>query len=426
MRFNTLDDWLSWQETLHPSEIELGLERVASVFSRLHPGFASSSSQPVVITVAGTNGKGSSVAMLDAIYRAAGYQVGRYTSPHLLKYNERICINGEPVNDQLLCDAFARIDEARAATSITYFEFGTLAALDIFLHQELDVIILEVGLGGRLDAVNIIDADVALITSISIDHVQWLGHDINTIAKEKAGIMREAKPVVSSSLKAQQALADAAIEKGALLYQLDKDFYIKRSTEAKSWDWRFEQQQRVTLPLPALFGEHQLNNAAGVLMVIELLTNRLPVSQSAVREGFMSVQLAGRFQVLPGEPVCIFDVAHNVDAVQQLAQQLKQYPCQGKTLAVLGMLSDKDINNALAEISPLIHEWHIAALPTPRSETVENLSQVLKSCSGSAPVSCYSDIKQAFKAAKSLAGKQDRIIIFGSFYTVAEVMPQPL
>ena len=424
MRFNSLDDWLSWQETLHPSEIELGLERIASVFNSLHP----EPNFPVVITVAGTNGKGSSVAMLDAIYRAAGYQVGRYTSPHLFHYNERVCINGKSVNEEYFCNAFARIDEARGGTSLTYFEFGTLAALDIFLQHQLDIIILEVGLGGRLDAVNIIDADVAVITAISLDHTQWLGDDLNGIAKEKAGIIRAGKPVVSSGINATETLAACATEKNALFYQIGKDFNLIESDieEGETWDWQSEKQLRAALPKPALFGHHQLRNAAGVLMVIEILANNLPVSQSAVRKGLISVQLAGRFQILSGEPVSIFDVAHNVDAMKQLAQQLQQYPCQGRTLAVLGMLSDKDIQNALAAVISGIDEWFLAPLPTPRSESVDNLYNALQHDSNAELIHCYSNVKQAFQAANKMAGKQDRIIVFGSFYTVAEAMPQPL
>lgn len=422
MRFNTLDEWLGWQETLHPSEIELGLERITSVFSTLHPDPVF----PTVITVAGTNGKGSSVAMLDAIYRAADYQVGSYTSPHLFQYNERICINGRPVDDQSLCDAFTRIDNARGETSLTYFEFGTLAALEIFLQHELDVVILEVGLGGRLDAVNIIDADVALITAIALDHQEWLGNNIKTIASEKAGIMRSGKPVVSSGKNAIDTLATCAADIGAQLYQTGKDFHFTDASKGRTWDWQSEKQFRTALPKPTLFGEHQIFNAAGVLMVIELLANNLPVSQSAIREGLMSVQLAGRFQILPGEPVCIFDVAHNADAMKQLAQQLQQYPCHGRTLAVLGMLSDKDIHNALLEVISGIDEWFLTPLATPRSESVDKLHRTLKSVSNTATVHNCSDVKQAFQAANKAAKKQDRIVVFGSFYTVAEAMPEPL
>ena len=296
MRFNSLDDWLAWQETLHPSEIELGLDRIAFVFQKLHPqpGF------PSVITVAGTNGKGSSVAMLDAIYRIAGYKVGKYTSPHIFQYNERICINNQVIRDDLLCRAFERIDQARGNISLTYFEFGTLAALDIFLQHELDVIILEVGLGGRLDAVNIIDTDVALITAISQDHTQWLGHDIAGIAKEKAGIMRANKPVVSSGYSESETLKQCAKILGSEFYQAGEDYTFNKQDDG-SWHWQYKQQLRSALPIPALYGEHQLNNAAGVLMVVELLAKHLPVNQQAIRQALMTVDLPGRFQVIPGQ-----------------------------------------------------------------------------------------------------------------------------
>lgn len=418
MRFNTLEDWLAWQEKLHPSEIELGLERIALVFNRLQP----QAEFPLVITVAGTNGKGSSVAMLEAIYRAAGYQVGKYTSPHLFNYNERISINGKAVADQEICDAFERIDQAREDVSLTYFEFGTLAALDIFLHHELDVIILEVGLGGRLDAVNIVDADVALVTAVSKDHTQWLGDDIAIIAREKAGIMRKGKPVISSGRNALESLKQCAAETGSMLYQLERDFTFTKQENA-TWVWQTQQQLRSALPLPALFGEHQLDNAAGVLMVIEVLSKQLPVSQQAIRQGLMSVTLPGRFQVIAGEPVCILDVAHNVDAVKQLNKQLSAYNCKGKILAVLGMLADKDSHAALAEIQNSIDEWFIATLPTPRSESAENLEAVLQSLNQGAVSHTFNSVKQAFDNASQKAGPNDCILVFGSFYTVAEAAP---
>jgi dihydrofolate synthase/folylpolyglutamate synthase len=421
MRFNSLGDWLSWQETLHPSEIELGLERIASVFNTLHP----EPEFPYIITVAGTNGKGSSVAMLDAIYRAAGYQVGKYTSPHLFHYNERISIDGQAVEDEVICHAFERIEQARGNTSLTYFEFGTLAAIDIFLQHELDVIILEVGLGGRLDAVNILDADIGLITAISLDHTQWLGDDINAIAREKAGIMRANKPVVSSANNAIAVLKQCAEDVAAKLYQSETDYrFSKQDNDA--WSWQYRGQQRTALPMPALFGEHQLKNAAGVLMVIELMAQQLPVSQQAIREGLMTVKLAGRFQLFPGEPTCIFDVAHNPDAVRQLAQQLQQYPCQGRTLAVLGMLADKDSKAALEEIFNNIDEWFIAPVLTPRSESAENLSGVLGSYNASVSVTSCPSIRDAIEKARKKANPGDRIVVFGSFYTVAEAMPQTL
>ncbi|MEJ2140753.1 MAG: bifunctional tetrahydrofolate synthase/dihydrofolate synthase [Gammaproteobacteria bacterium] len=421
MQFDSLVDWLAWQETLHPSEIELGLERIARVFHKLYP----EPELPVVITVAGTNGKGSSVAMLDAIFREAGYKVGKYTSPHLFNYNERIVINGQPVSDEQICCAFERINQARADISLTYFEFGTLAALDIFLQDKLDVIILEVGLGGRLDAVNIIDPDVALITAISLDHTQWLGSDLASIAKEKAGIMRSNKPVVSSGQYEIVTLADLASKIGARLYQVGNDFSFNKQDDG-TWRWQSRQQIRSALPLPALYGEHQLENAAGALMVVELLSQQLPISQQAIRHGLMSVALAGRFQIVPAEPVCIFDVAHNTGALKQLARQLDNYPCGGRVLAVLGMLADKDRETALAEIQHNINEWFIAPLATSRTASAEELNRVLKSLDSSINSHCFETVTMAFEQAMKTAQPEDCIVVFGSFYTVAEVMPQRL
>lgn len=421
MRFNSLEDWLAWQETLHPSEIELGLERIASVFHILYP----EPEFPIVVTVAGTNGKGSSVAMLDAIFREAGYKVGRYTSPHLFNYNERIAINGQVANDAQICHAFDRIEQARGDTSLTFFEFGTLAALDIFLQDKLDVIILEVGLGGRLDAVNIVDPDVALITAISQDHTQWLGSDLASIAKEKAGIMRSHKPVVSSGQGESATLAACANKIGATFYQSGHDFSFNKQDDG-TWRWQSRQQIRSALPQPALYGEHQLENAAGVLMVIELLSQQLPVSQQAIRQGLMSVALDGRFQIVSAEPVCIFDVAHNTDALKQLARQLDSYSCRGRVLAVLGMLADKDRETALAEIHQRINEWFIAPLTTTRTASAKELDSVLTSLDRKINSHCFETITMAFEQAMKNAQPDDCIVVFGSFYTVAEVMPQIL
>ncbi|MDH5600929.1 MAG: Mur ligase family protein, partial [Gammaproteobacteria bacterium] len=302
MRFSSLPEWLNWQQGLHSSSIELGLERVAEVFQRLH------SSLPAipVISVAGTNGKGSSVALLETIYQNAGYRTAAYTSPHILHYNERLHLDAEEVSDQQICEAFERIDQARCQgdeISLTYFEFGTLAALDIFYRAKPEVIILEVGLGGRLDAVNIIDADIALITSIGIDHTAWLGHDRETIAREKAGIMRKGCPVVFSSPDMPRSIKQAADEVGAVLYQRGKDFDWKNGMGYAAWDWKSDKHQRSALPTPSLRGNHQLDNAAGVLMVIECLADKLPVSQKQVKAGLLSVSVMGRFQCIGGDPM---------------------------------------------------------------------------------------------------------------------------
>ncbi|MDH5570439.1 MAG: bifunctional tetrahydrofolate synthase/dihydrofolate synthase [Gammaproteobacteria bacterium] len=416
-RFKLLQDWLTWQETLHPTEIELGLHRVLSVFKKLHPG---NFTCPVV-TVAGTNGKGSSMHMLETIYRADGYKTASYTSPHLLRYNERICINGNPVDDQLIINAFQRIDDARAEISLTYFEFGTLAALDIFMRQQPDIVLLEVGLGGRLDAVNIIDSDVALITSIDIDHTQWLGNDRDSIGREKAGIMRNSKPAVCSDTDIPRSILQYATEMGTPFYRLNYEFsYILTKDR---WSWNYSDIALNQLPVPALHGAHQYQNAAGVLMVVLLLMEQRPVSFEAICEGLQNSNLAGRFQTLPGRSNWICDVAHNPDSVAKLSQILANEPVQGRTIALLGMLSDKDIPAALRVIMEHIDIWHISPLPTKRSATASEVSKILKGLNVTEEcISLQLSIEQAYRAIDALATEDDRVVIFGSFYTVAETM----
>lgn len=433
MRFSSLPEWLSWQEGLHPSTIELGLERVTEVFNRLHP-----SPPPCpVITVAGTNGKGSSVALLESIYQNAGYKTAAYTSPHLLRYNERIHLNGEEVSDDDICEAFERIDQARLKPprfkhpglnhpheennneiSLTYFEFGTLAALDIFFRAKPDVMLLEVGLGGRLDVVNILDADVAVITSIGIDHTDWLGNDRETIAKEKAGIMRKDRPVIFSSPDMPKSISVTAKEKGAILYQRGQDFDWKNGAGFAAWDWNSSNQQRTALPQSNLRGTHQQDNAAGVLMVIECLADKLPVNQKQIKSGLLSVSVAGRFQCQFGDPMHILDVAHNEASMACLAELLNAQVCGGNNVAVLGMLDDKAHAESLSVMLPEITQWYVADLDVPRGAKAEKLADVLKSLDENVAVSCFSSVKQAIEAADNDAESGDRVIIFGSFYTV--------
>ena len=421
MRFSTLQEWLTWQEGLHPSSIELGLERVSKVFKRLHPSLPSIP----VITVAGTNGKGSSVALLESIYQNAGFQTGVYTSPHLLRYNERIHLGGEEVTDEVICEAFDRIDSARLddeEISITYFEFGTLAALDIFFRAKPDVIILEVGLGGRLDVVNIIDADVALITSIGIDHTAWLGNDRETIAVEKAGIMRKGHPVIFSSLDMPNSIATSAKKVGAVLYQRGKDFDWKNGAGFAAWEWKSDKQQRTALPHPNLRGTHQIDNAAGVLMVIEKLADKLSVNQKQIKDGLLSVSVPGRFQCLPGNPMHILDVAHNEASMACLVELLRSQACGGKNVAVLGMLEDKAHADALSVMLPEITHWYIADLDVPRGAKSEQLASVITNLDKNAGVSCFESVEKAIKAADTSVEQGDRVIIFGSFYTVELAM----
>jgi len=418
-RFDSLHDWLRWQETLHPEEIELGLDRVVAVFQRL---YLNTFSCPV-ITIAGTNGKGSSLRMLESIYQADGYTTCAYSSPHLLRYNERIRVNGVEATDAEIVAAFARIDAARADISLTYFEFGTLAALDIFMRQQADVILLEVGLGGRLDAVNIIDADVALLTAISLDHTAWLGENREAIGFEKAGILRSGKPVVCSDPDLPQSVLKHAGELNCPLYRLGYEFDFESA--AQGWRWRESAGQALELPQPSLRGAHQYRNAAGVLMLLTLMQSRLPVSRAAIRSGLLDARLPGRIQSVPGQSVTriswIYDVAHNPDSVRQLAQMLAEAEHHGRTIALLGMLADKDATAALRHIHVQISDWHLAPVNSPRSEKPEKLKKIISSL-GTSPVSIHASVADAWTAIEKATEAGDRIVVFGSFYTVSEAM----
>lgn len=414
MRFNTLTDWLHWQEQLHPKSIDLDLARVREVWQRLQHG----TFDCPVITVGGTNGKGSCVAMLESIYLAAGYRVGSYTSPHLWRYNERIRIDAEPLSDVRICEAFERVDQARAQISLTYFEFGTLAALDCFARQPLDIILLEVGLGGRLDAVNIIDADVAIISSIDLDHTEWLGNDRATIAREKAGILRRNQVGIVADPSPPPALQAVADSIGNNLLCLGRDFDFRQ--DGGSWSWHHNDQHRVGLPPPALSGEHQLGNAAAAIMAIETLQSRLPVSQAHLREGLLAVRLPGRFQLVPGPVTRIFDVAHNPAAAARLAETLRQASAGGMLHAVFSALADKDIAGLVAPLCSLVTHWHLAPLKAQRHASLETLITGVRSACPAAEVSAYSDVQTAYNQAMALADEGDRVLVFGSFYTVAQ------
>jgi len=412
LHFTSLRQWLDWQTSLHPREIELGLTRcrtVAQGLNLLPPQFP-------VISVAGTNGKGSSVVLLDAILSAAGYRIGRFTSPHLLRYNERICVAGHEVDDAEICQAFSLIEEVREDISLTFFEFSTLAALLIFQHNNVDLAVLEVGLGGRLDAVNIVDPKIALVTAIDIDHVEWLGHDRESIGFEKAGIFRAACPAVCSDTQPPQSVIKHAEQLQAPLYCLDRDFAYQKSGD-QTWNWQSMSQTQQRLPLPNLPGEFQLQNAAGVLMVLELLN----VPKTAIHQGLINATLPGRFQVLPGRVTRILDVAHNPLGARVLAHLLKQLPCQGETHAVVGMLKDKDIATVLAIMQEVIQHWHVAPLNTPRSASTQSLVEHLTAI-GASRIHSYPSIAAAYAQLLLLAQKGDKIVIFGSFYTVSEIL----
>lgn len=415
MRFSTLDEWLSWQESLHPVGIDLGLERPGKVLRAMgleHPAHT-------VITVAGTNGKGSSVALFETILLAAGYRVGCYTSPHLIRYNERIRLNGEQVSDELLCESFERIDQARGETSLTYFEFGTLAAFELFARAELDVVVLEVGLGGRLDASNLLDADVALITAIDVDHAAWLGNDRETIAIEKGGIMRPGHPAICSDPNPPQSLIELAAEQGTPLSLLGRDYRYVDSVD--SWQWSCDATSRNALPLPALRGRAQLQNAAGVLMVLQQLAEHLPVALQHLKQGLLLVSLPGRFQIIPGEPLVTLDVAHNPQSAEVLAANLRAMPVAGRTHAVVAMLADKELSATLQHLKGIVDDWYPAGLAVPRGADSAAMQQALDDV-GEGGGAGYNTVSEALDAARQRAQPADRIVIFGSFYTVAEVM----
>jgi len=412
-RFENLHDWLGWQETLHPDPVDLGLARVGEVANRL----GLTHSHATVITVAGTNGKGSSVAMLDSIYRAAGFHTGVYTSPHLLAYNERIRYDGATIDDASLIAAFERIDAARGDISLTYFEFGTLAALDFFRTKGPDILLLEVGMGGRLDAVNIIDADAALVTSIGIDHSQWLGTDRESIGREKAGIFRRARPAVCSDPRPPESLAITARTIGAAWYALGEQFSCESTGE--TWTWTAGDQQFGQLPRPALAGRHQLENAAGTLMVIESLQTRCPVPVAAISAGLQSVELNGRCQVVAGSVQQVLDVAHNLESARQLARFLRDNPLPGETWLVLGMLDDKDVAAFVTVLAEDVDHWCLASLPGPRGLSSLQLDE-RAGITGNTEV--FDSVTAAVDFATRHAVTGDRIVITGSFLSVAEAL----
>ncbi len=417
-RFNTLDEWLQWQESLHPSTIDLGLGRVREVLDRL----ALKTRNFQLITVAGTNGKGSSVAMLESILLAAGYRVGTYSSPHLFTYNERIRLDGHAVSDDMICDAFDHVDQARQSTSLTYFEFGTLAAIDIFYRAPLDVVILEVGLGGRLDATNVLDADVALVTTIDIDHVEWLGSDREAIGFEKAGIFRSEKAAVCGDINPPKSLLSHADSIGASLYRAGVDFEL--SDHAEGWSWQGRRARIEGLPLPSLKGVFQKQNAAAVLMVLEQLSSELNVTREAICQGLLQVKLNGRMQVVISESGIqqIFDVAHNPQAARTLAETLQSEVQKGETFAVVGMLRDKDVAGVVQELAHVVDRWYVAGLDVSRGLTSNELVTVLGEAGVSKPITTYDGVLAAHQAALSVAEQQDRIVVFGSFYTVSQVL----
>ena len=417
---NSLDSWLAHCERLHPHTIDMGLERVQEVVKRLGLHF-----EACVITVAGTNGKGSTCAMLEACLLQAGYRTGVYTSPHLVHFQERCRIHGESVQPDDLLPHFAKVEVARCQgpeISLTYFEFTTLAILSLMAEANLDVAILEVGLGGRLDAVNVIDADCAVITSIDLDHTDLLGPDRESIGVEKAGIMRTGKPViVSDPVPPDSVLARAALI-GADLWQFGKDFNF--TGDKQQWAWAGRGRRYSGLAYPALRGANQLINASGVLAALEAVRTRLPVTAQAIRNGLAMVELPGRFQIIPGQPTLVLDVAHNPHAVAALTENLDAMGFYPTTHAVFGAMADKDVSAIMARVGVLVDRWYFCDLPTARAASAQDLQKQWQQTNGRKNVTSntYADPQAALEAAVAAADPADRIVVFGSFFTVGGVL----
>ncbi len=414
-RFTALADWLRWQDTLNPRSIDLGLERILPLARRL--GLLREG--PPAIVVAGTNGKGSSAAFLRTIYESAGLRVGVYTSPHLLRYNERIVRLGRPTPDEEICEAFAAIDAVRGDTALTYFEFGTLAALWVFAAHDLDVRILEVGLGGRLDAVNVIDADCALITAIDVDHEAWLGSDRETIAAEKAAVMRAGRFAVFAERNAPQALHRHAAAVGARAIVAGRDFW--HEDHPPGWRWCNAAGACYTLPTPGLAGAHQVDNAAGALAVVEALQGSLPVDAEHAARGVGGARLAGRATRVEGDVTTILDVAHNPAGAAILADYLRREAGEGRTRVVIGMMHDKRHREVVAALAGVVNGWFVADLPDPRALPGPELAHHVHAVTG-APTRCHASVEDAYSACRACSAANDRIVVCGSFVTVAEAL----
>jgi dihydrofolate synthase / folylpolyglutamate synthase len=420
----TLADWLAHCERLHPSTIDLTLERVQAVAGRLNLHF-----ECPVVTVAGTNGKGSTCAMLEAIALQAGYRTGVYTSPHLVHFEERCRLRGEVVPAEALLPHFEAVEAAREGQGLTYFEFTTLAILRLLSRSALDLVVLEVGLGGRLDAVNVIDADCAVITSIDLDHMDYLGPDRESIGREKAGIMRAGRPVVVSDPMPPRSVVEHAQALGADLHLFGRDF--RYSGDRQQWNWSGRHRRYNAMAYPALRGANQLLNASGVLAAFETLHERLPINAQAVRNGLAMVELPGRFQIIPGQPTLVLDVAHHPHAVATLAENLDQMGFFPRTHAVFGAMADKDVNAILQRMHPLVDAWYFTDLPTGRALPGADLQRRWESLPArpggvAATASSHASPLAALQAALLVADPTDRILVFGSFFTVGGVLQDGL
>ena len=413
----TLDDWLAYCERLHTKIIDMGLERVAAVRDRLGLRFAAP-----VITVAGTNGKGSTCAMIESIARQAGYRTGLYIKPHLVRFEERCRIDGQPVAAADLLPHFAAVEAVRGDTPLTWFEFTTLAILRALSQAPLDLAILEIGLGGRLDVVNTIDPDCAVITGIDLDHMDYLGPDRESIGWEKAHVMRRGRPGIVSDPLPPRSLIEFGERIGADLWLVGRDF--AHSGDRQQWSWTGRGRRYAGMAYPALRGANQLLNASGAIAALESLRDRLPITAQAVRQGLALVELPGRFQVVPGQPTIVLDVAHNLQSVATLALNLDAMGFYPRTHAVFGAMRDKDIRGFLPRIAPLVDVWHCCDLATPRACTAAELASAVRAASAAREVAVFEHPgpAEALRAARADADPADRIVVFGSFYTVGGVL----
>ena len=410
-----LEEWLKHIEGVHPRAVEMGLERVTTVKDALHlaPEFP-------IVTVGGTNGKGSACAMLEAILQQAGYRTGCYTSPHLLRFNERVRLGREEAADEALSRAFAAIEAARGEVALTYFEFTTLAAVWLFVAEKIDVAVLEVGLGGRLDAVNAFDGDCAMLMSVALDHMDYLGDTREAIGFEKAGIFRARGPAICADRDPPETVLTHAREIGAELLVIGRDFGYE--AQPRQWKYWGPNGERHGLPHPALRGEYQLVNAAASLAALDTLRDKLPVTAGDVRTGLLTASNPGRFQVLPGRPEVILDVAHNPAAARALADTLQRMPRPRRTYAVFAMLADKDIEGVIDAVKKHVDEWLVGGIAAARGADAATLADALARSAVYGHVSQHATIADAYAQACGEAAENDRILVFGSFYTVAAVM----
>ena len=410
-----LNDWLGYIESIHPSTIDLTLARIKAVVERLnlHISFP-------IISVGGTNGKGSTCAILESIYKEAGYKVGCYTSPHFLHFNERIKVNAMPVSDEMICEAFSKIESVRKDISLTYFEYGTIAAMIIFADVDLDIAILEVGLGGRLDAVNVFDSDCAIVTTIDLDHMDYLGHTREAIGFEKAGIYRAQKIAICGDFAPPQSLIKHCQSIHAELKIIGKNFAYDAHYD--SFDFFIDSSFVMNVPLPKLQGDFQLTNATNALMAVKSIENRLPLTETAIQHGIARARVPGRFQEVRINPSLILDVAHNPQAAQSLSRNLRAHAVSGKTIAIFSILRDKDILGAIQALSLDIDGWYIAEIQNERAADIETISNAIQKVNPSAHIVPFKNIKEAYEFAFKEVTSNDRIIVFGSFFTVTDIM----